>query len=676
MTEKKPSWLIRDNTNVIRGPFSHHEVLQLIKKGQLKAKTEVATANSYWFALEEKVEVAKFFPELGLKTAEQPTTMTATLTQADVSDHALEATQVIPASKVPQPAPGPENEEIQWLSDEFADEFGEELTGAAGANSGDESNPNTQEIVLNNLLDRSSVKADTLPSEQKDFKGERPKPIDNILKSKEKAAAASPNMVQLPVEKHDSPMKILAFEEKAPSTPLAINRRLLLLGAMILVVALAVPAFMFKGTKAKHEKKSAITFERKTTGNPEVDMRHSLLLFELEDAKAALIEMKQMPGAKNSVVPPLADALMKKEFLFDADGAYLSLQAAEALAKEPGSKAEVGNLLAVYGFERDKGESIGALRRIADSQSDPVFRYNLALAQLRAGHAKEAAATVNKVNQGDNRLVERSLVLLGWARDILSKGNDPAAEDAYQKALNVNPNSAKARLGIAIYHFRKGGMRASDHDFRSFIEDLPELDPPSLVPNFRQMSDFEFYSYARSQLRELNIPLGAAGSKPSPLVMAVDAILSCLENRTGEAGKILDVALTAAPGDPSILKAVGYHRFKDGRYAEVIDLLKELGKESESSALSLLLGKSYLKTGHEDLAQKEFERMTAANPSRSEGWSLLGMLQLRHGARENAKKNLHNALSRNPLDLQALRGLDRLGEPVLANPELSQNLPF
>jgi tetratricopeptide (TPR) repeat protein len=684
--EKSRSWLIRDNTNVIRGPYSQTEVANLIKKGQLKGKTEVACANSYWFALDEKAEVAKFFPELNLKVAEQPTQMTATLTQADVSDHVMEATQVIQAPKPAEPEPGGEGEGIQWLSDEFADEFGEDAPGeaeAAGAlpaaEGAEGDNVNTQEMVINDLLNRSSVKNDTLPSERRDFKGDKPTPINSLIKAKDRGQQPQ-NMVQVPVGRHETGGKILpAAEEPAPAAPGNNRNKLLLVAAGLVIVGagIALASGVLKRGSTPSAKTAADISQKRFLAPLEA-VRRSLLLFDLEEAKSGISELELQAESKGSVVLPMAQALLKKEFLYDTDGAFMALQTARSLAKDKSAEAEVDNLMAVYRFEKDRSDALDDLRRVAEASPDvSVFRYNYALGHLRAGHARDAIAIASKGSvAASDPVAEDFSILLGWAREVQSKGSDPSIETAYQRALEVNPFSAKARLGLAIYRLRKGGMKASEMDFRAFIESLPELDPPSQVVNFRKMSDFEFYIFARAQLRDLNVPLGAAGAKPSPLVMAVDAVLSCLQSRTGEAGKILEVALTGAPGDSSILKAMGYHRFKEGRHAEVIELLKELARERSSFAVNMLVGKAQLKVGRRDEALKFFEQITAAEPSRSEGWSLLGDLQLQRGQGEEARKNLRNALQRNPGDILALRGLEQLGEAATSSPELAGNLPF
>ena len=62
--QMQPEWLVRDTNNSIRGPYTHSEVSQLIKKGQLKGKIEVCRAKAYWFRIEERDELEKFFPEL------------------------------------------------------------------------------------------------------------------------------------------------------------------------------------------------------------------------------------------------------------------------------------------------------------------------------------------------------------------------------------------------------------------------------------------------------------------------------------------------------------------------------------------------------------------------------------------------------------------------------------
>jgi predicted Zn-dependent protease len=404
-------------------------------------------------------------------------------------------------------------------------------------------------------------------------------------------------------------------------------------------------------------------------------VRKFLLLHDLEEAKNALADLELFPGIKGHSSLPLSQALLKREFLFDTDGALMSLQTARSLAQDERAKAEIDNLLAVYGFDRDGPESISTLQRLVrENPSEPVFRYNLALAQLRSGQAQQAASQMNTLVgnlKAESELLEDAAVLLGWAREKAASPADPQAEAAYLKAIERNESSPKGRLGLALYRLRKRGSRAAEAEFRAFLDSAPELDSPSRVVNFRLMRDSDFYSYARAQIRELNIPGGPVGSKPSPLIMAVDAVLSCLQSRTGEAGKMIDVALSAAPGDVHLLKAMAYHRWKEGRFADVIELLKGVNREPKSYAIPLMLGKAFAKMGRLKEARQQFELMTRNIPDHSDGWAHFGETLLAQKRLEDAKRNLEAALQRDPYDLTALRGLSRLGldEALLAKSE-------
>lgn len=695
--ENDLQWMVRDSSNVIRGPYAHGEVLQLIKKGQIRGKTEISRANSYWFALEEKAELARFFPELGIKAPEPSAEMTATLNQAD---HGIEHTQFTPSptrKDLGEPAKEPASGGAQWLNEDLANEFGLDdgltdisiQTATNIPEAPDQNSANYREfdrektkltpdqIATQEMLKRTAARDDTLPSEQKNFVGDRPRPIDAVIRAPEKSASAvtTSTLVKVPVEDHERHANIL---EEEPAGGRSRGKSLLMVGAVIALVGGA----LFAGSRMLSSESRGVgkRFERASAASTELAMKKSLLLFDLEGAKEALSELELDPNAKGKVTLPIAQALVKKEFMYDPDGAITSLQSAESFAGDKETRAEVENLISAYRFERDKEAALDGFRRVSAAfPAEAVFRYNLSLAQVRAGHVAEGLSVATGMSGTLTRgepLTEDAAVLLGWGRHLASKGADPGIEAAYLRALDANPNSAKARLGLALYRFRKGGLRESEADFRAFLEALPELDPPTRIFNFRKMSDFEFYNFARSQIRDLNIPLGAAGTRPSPLVMAVDAILSCLQSRTGEAGKILELALSAAPGDQNLLKAVGYHRWKEGRHQEIIDLLKDVPLDRHSFAISLLMGKAYAKIGRRDMAEKYYENLTISNPMRSEGWSLLGDVQIRQGRTELARKNLENALSRDPLDIIALRGLDRLGAAGVITPDLTKNLPF
>lgn len=734
--QQELGWLIRDNSNRIRGPFKQTEIIQLIKKGQLKGKTEISRANSYWFAIEEKVELARFFPEFngGRPPPEQPTQMTATLTEADIQDRGVEITTftALPkkdaeaaAKEAQGNAGGADSGQIEWLSDEFAQEFGEdfgvsvtaqsdanklqqlpknEVPGAPPAGLGKDqptpiaTNPDDEKTQpkfseerakQQEMLRRATVKADTLPSEHKSFHGERPKPIDTLMRAHKQAPGHHSQVVNVPVEPELTP-KMFIEEPEAKVQERKRRRSMMLGGAGVLVgLAIVIAAVVaIRGQEGRGGKQPDISRQPRKPGEASAAIRQSIILYDLEGARGALSDLEQEPNARGDATLSLAQAIVKKEFLFDVEGALNALQAAKNQAKNPRVEGEVDNLLAVYSFDRDPASSSEMLRKNLESRKeDPVFRYNLALSLIRTGRPQEAIPILDALIgglAGDPSMMEDTALAQAWALESACGGGgarDPVcrrsndAESFYQRALEANQSSAKAKLGLALLRMRRGGIKASEGEFRAFLDTAPDLDPPTRINNFRKLNNSDFYNFAHAQIVELNTP-GQSVAKPSPLIMAADAIISGMQLKTSEAGKILETALSAAPGDANVLKALGYLRWKDGRLNELVDALKDL-RERNSFAVNFMLGKAYAKLRKRDLAEKHYRALLEAYPARPEGHSLLGELLLEDPARaEEAKTEFQLALKRDALDLAAWRGLQRAGAPIVLSPEIQKNLPF
>ncbi|MGZ3695698.1 MAG: tetratricopeptide repeat protein [Bdellovibrionota bacterium] len=705
------SWLIRDLSNVIRGPYKHQEVLNLIKRKQLKNKTEISRANSYWFAVEEKAELARFFPELGLEAPpeqEKQTQMTATLTHADMADEKEDVTTFVatPDPKEDTPPDGSRVQKGEWLSQEMADEFGdfddfamvtatntefvpeeEEGLPVESSPSKDEQKPapgkeaprrSQNEVSTEEMLKRATVKADTLPSELKDFQGVRPKPITNLIRGPERNTPGASSLVQVPIEKNESHANILSIEAEEAA---AAKRKQHLLGTLLIVAVLGLAALIYLWVvkhPAKAKTKTAVATGIKYSEAAEESLRRSLVLYDLEGAKEALSNLEIQPEMRGKALVAISQALIKKEFLFDTEGALGHLQVARSLANDSRTKGEVSNLIAVYSFEHDSESAISILQDLLKSDPDEsIYRYNLTIALLRNNRPSEALAIVgplmNDLKESDPLYSDASFAQ-GWAQEQEPRTREQA-EGAFLRAISSDPTSGKARLGLAIHRLRKIGFRSSEADFRAFIDSIPDLDPPSRVINFRKIQGNDFYNQARGWIRELNLD-GPMGSKPAPLIMAVDAMLSCLQNRTGEAGKILESALSASNGDLNVLKAVGYHRWKEGRYAEIVELFRDVPKDKMGFSVPYMVGKALVKLDRRSQADKMFETLTFTLPNRSEGWALLGDSLAQSGKKSEAQQKLINAIRRDPRDLVALRALGRLGHQEIFSDETMSNLPF
>lgn len=676
-------WLIRDTKNTIRGPYTYSEVLQLIKKGQIRGKTEVSQANSYWFAIEEKEELAKFFPELGVggKNIQEPleSTMTGTLTKAD--DRKLEEsdyTKVTSATAKTDPEVSGSHPEakIEWLSEEFADEF--------GFNPDDE----TTAISTKNIEKLVGNKKDTLPSELKELKTDRPKPMNTVLKvglEKNSSMQSSGNVITVPVAGAEKSAKIIRenTQEEVDTKNKIIVYSLVFLAFLGIAIGLAF--YLTSNAKKNLAKLPVKKIESQLPIRnliPIEAARRALLLQDLESAKDAIAKLERA-NSKDPILH-ITNGIFKKELLSDAEGANSSLKMARGLTEDARLTTEIDNLLGVYNFENDSAESIALFRSAQTKSNDIVFRYNVATALFRQEKYDEVLSTTSNITQAIVGLMaEHFYILQGWSKYFNKSGGEEAL---FQKALAINPVSAKARLGLALKKLRSKNehpddtakvVKEAETDFKLFLELAPDLDLNAVVPEIRRLSDFEIYTMARKEIAQLNVPDGRAKVRPSPIIMAVDGVLSCLQSRSGESLKIIEDALRMAPGDPNILKAFAYLRWKESRYDDVIDLLKGNENLKNSFAANILLGKANDKNGNIDLAEKYYQALTVIAPYRSEGWALLGDVRMRQDVQSEAKKLFKISLDKDPNNLTAVKGLEQLGEDiVLSSPIYRKKLPF
>ncbi|MGZ3740303.1 MAG: tetratricopeptide repeat protein, partial [Bdellovibrionota bacterium] len=645
-----------------------------------------------------------------------------TLTEADIRDHGVEITtftNVVPKAKegnADGTAQGitPGSGQIEWLSDEFAEEFGEDFGTTISVQTDisaltqkpaekpaetpepalkpDQPTPNdaaANEAAKQEMLRRATVKADTLPSEHKSFQGDRPKPIDTLMRSPGKPASNQPvhhATVSVPIEDGPAP-KMFIEEDDGKIRERSRGRTKILFALVALVCAGAGAVYFATAKRSSHAVKPPVSPALRGGVEATAAAREAVAIYDLEGAKNALGDLELEPGARSEASTYLAQAVVKKEFLYDVEGAMLALQTARQQARDRRTETEIDNLMAVYNFEHDPASSVEMMKSNLEAyKDDPVYRYNYALGLLRTGKQVEAVSQLDGMISSvanDPRLLEDAALAQAWAieahcsagsRDsICKRGAD--AEDGYLRALAANPNSAKARLGLALFRLRRSGIKASESDFRAFVDLAPELDPFSRMTNFRELGNGDFYAFAHSQIVDLNTP-SQNMNKPSALIMAADAIVSCLLGRNSDAGKILEGALTSAPGDVNVLKALGYLRWKDGQMNELVDVLKDL-RDRNSFALNFMLGKAYSKLRRRDLAEKYFRNLVDTFPARSEGLSLLGDLMIDQPDKaDEAKTEFQLALKKDPLDLVAWRGLQKLNAAPPLSSDLLKNIPF
>lgn len=615
VSKELPGWLLRDTDNTVRGPFTKTQVLAMVKSGELKGRAELAAANSYWFYLDETGMLEQFFPELASPGAKKLQERTKTLTQVGE----------------PRPAIPPQD----------------------GTPSGG------SELGATTVL--SSEELASLSS-----KGEKTAP--NIKR---------PDFVPIPgPAKQEAPApqaKTSAFQRSPKAFILAGAASLVLVGALVWT---SLQTSEKPVSQDPLDSPSGVAEHNMPRGG----IAEGLLLSEYDMVQGAILELEK--NAKTDPAVSIAKALLKGRFLFDSDGALSLLEYAKGLAKQkPKQLGEVENLLGIYSITGDPNFSLERFR--AAIQLDPqdrTFRYNFGLGQLltrRAQGAEQIFSELARSTQSDDPLAADVLIGLGLAAESTRSGSDTSVEQYYRKSLELDPASVEGRILLAQRLLRRGDAAEADAQFRIFIDSLPEIDGQVNLQSYRKLSRLNFFDRARSLLRETETILRNSNTAVSPVVLSADALLTALVGQYTDAEQILSQALAMAPGSPEPVKVLAYVRFREGKDAEVLDLISSRVKEAQDSyAFNLLMGKALARQGKFQLAARHFQQMANKSPDRSDGWALLGEATLASGNDKDATKYFQTALEKNPANLRAMRGLARLGKlDHLARPYYKAQLP-
>jgi len=375
---------------------------------------------------------------------------------------------------------------------------------------------------------------------------------------------------------------------------------------------------------------------------------------------------------------------MRKYFLFDSEGAALILEGARSFLYEDNKKieAEIENLNGIYIIDQEPMKAVAFFRSaVTLSPEDKIYSFNLGTALLVAGKAAEAEKILIELAKNHfspSFLYPQLFMTIGLAAEVNRGLTDNTAEQFYKKALDFNPALVEARLLLAIRKLRRYGMKDAEIDFKIFLEIAPDVDANDTMVNYRLLSYPDIYGYSRSIMHQAgSINLGTAAQATS-VYMAVDAVLSTIQNKYNEAERILEDALSRSPGNIDALKAMAYVRWKEGKFSELLDLLKDAYKDNQNSyAILLLIGRAYQKVGNYRQAEKFFKQAASVAPDFYKSWSLWGDILMHLGSEEDALKKYKTALEKNPFDLHAIQGSIQLGVNTILNDErFKELLPF
>lgn len=457
------------------------------------------------------------------------------------------------------------------------------------------------------------------------------------------------------------------------------NRRRKFIMIGVIVVALTIGALVFLADENQpgsgRAGKSAASAGKKADRSPKQlidDIKIALLTKNLNLGQSSLNSLETK--LRGNAMVPVAKAILRHQFLYDQASARSLLEAAYSFAEsDPAKKAAVLNLIGLYNFGFDPGESTKAFRdALAIDGNNPVYRFNMAMNNYFTGKQKAAIAELRKLKSGDNQFVEKErLIALGMMVPFL-------ASRQFSQAAKVDRFDARIMLMQAIQTLNARRDQNLMGYFGRFIDQGVELHLPSRVGSFELFRYPDIYESARKTLRTFLLGKSKIKSDFEARLIATSAILAVIVGKNEEAEKTIERGLKDFTGNADLLKALGYLRFTQERYDDVIDIFRNTeSKYVDSFAVQAYLGLSYLQLKRYQNATGPLNRLAQYFKTDPRSYTYLAELAEQVKGNQAAQKYFQKALDIDPYNLRALQGAYRVGmRNVFAAKYYDNLIPF
>lgn len=321
------------------------------------------------------------------------------------------------------------------------------------------------------------------------------------------------------------------------------------------------------------------------------------------------------------------------------------IQLKNAVAQSPAdaeARLQLGTLALEMG---DLPSADKELRKAASLGMSPQRALPLlARAMLEQGQAKELLAQLTpELAKGNAELLARR----GDA--LLASGDLAAAKAAYQQALETNPRSGYALVGMA-----RCGLVSQDRiAAETYAAEAVAKDP----------NNADAWMFQSMILR--------AANKPDEALAALDKVLA-LKPRHRSAhiekadieiarGKFqaaqteVDLAARATPGNMLVTYTQGLLDFAQGKYKTALELTQKVLKSAPNHVPTMLLaGAIEYNLGATEQAQQHLRKVLEATPNNVYARKLLAQTQLKSAQPQDAAATLAPALQHPTQDAQLL----------------------
>ncbi len=263
------------------------------------------------------------------------------------------------------------------------------------------------------------------------------------------------------------------------------------------------------------------------------------------------------------------------------------------------------------------------------------------------------APTPSAAGAGTPAAATTALYHSNLAGILAAKGDLPAAEEEYRKALESNPDTGSALMGLSRIQERKGRPDEALALLRRMVGRGLHYDKSTLVRMARlfQAAGREEDGLAYFQKLRPAMP-------DEPLLDTSMGVLYSALDRPQEAEKAFRSALSRDPVSLPAMEELFVFLDRNGRLESLIpDLQVALKREDDSLMHHNWLGLAYRRQGNLTGAEKELRRAMELGPDQAGIAANLGIVYLQLERIQDAVEVLERALNRDPTSVEVRTNL-------------------
>ncbi len=282
-------------------------------------------------------------------------------------------------------------------------------------------------------------------------------------------------------------------------------------------------------------------------------------------------------------------------------------------------------------------------------------------AHMQKAQPKEAEKTFGEALEQNPKSVD---AMLGLARMAALNQQWDKAIELTDKALAIDPNSSEGWAIKGEIARQKGDLAAADSDFDKALS-LQPLNPPALLGSAGVnllLGNAGKANKAIDQLLKLN--------PDNPLANYLRAVSLYRDGDSDAAAETLQIVLRTAPNHLPSLQMMGAIDFARGNFEQAKQALSRVVAEMPDNIAAVkLLATTLLQLGDGEQAIDILRKASAKSPEDAQLLALLGSAYLRTGQNVEGIKSLERAVE---LDPQAAGVRTQLALGRLASGETSQ----